>query len=137
MVRGRLIDVKQAALRSWRDIVMHSFHRQPPIETGPVAVMLDFYLPRPKAHYGTGRNAQKLRQGAPGMPSGKPDIDKLTRAVLDAMTGVAFHDDSQVCFIMASKNYATPERDPGVSMLVRSVEVPVNRRAKVPASTRS
>lgn len=40
----------------------------------------------------------------------KPDIDKLARAVLDALTGVGFEDDSQVVKANLSKQYGTPER---------------------------
>lgn len=36
----------------------------------------------------------------------KPDIDKLLRAVLDALTGVAYEDDSQVTVVYATKVYA-------------------------------
>lgn len=36
----------------------------------------------------------------------KPDLDKLTRAALDALTGVLYEDDSQVCAIVATKRYA-------------------------------
>ena len=36
---------------------------------------------------------------------GKPDIDKLLRALLDAMTGVVYVDDSQVACIWATKEY--------------------------------
>lgn len=39
----------------------------------------------------------------------KPDIDKLLRAVLDALTGVAYEDDSQVVSVIATKSYGTHE----------------------------
>ncbi len=35
----------------------------------------------------------------------KPDIDKLLRAVLDGLTGVAYNDDSQVIEVKAKKIY--------------------------------
>ena len=38
-------------------------------------------------------------------PSVKPDIDKLQRAVLDALTGVIYKDDSQVVEVTARKSY--------------------------------
>lgn len=38
-------------------------------------------------------------------PSVKPDIDKLQRAILDALTGVAFLDDAQVVSSLADKVY--------------------------------
>ena len=39
-------------------------------------------------------------------PTVKPDIDKTLRALLDALTGVAYEDDSQVVEVAASKVYA-------------------------------
>ena len=40
----------------------------------------------------------------------KPDVDKLCRAVLDSLTGVAYEDDSQVVALTAQKLYGLPER---------------------------
>ena len=48
----------------------------------------------------------------------KPDIDKLTRCVLDALTGVAWRDDSQVISVRAYKRYARIDEDPHVSIAV-------------------
>jgi Holliday junction resolvase RusA-like endonuclease len=39
-------------------------------------------------------------------PVVKPDIDKLLRAVLDALTGVAFKDDAQVVQTHTEKRYS-------------------------------
>ena len=68
---------------------------------GPVTVSLRFAFVRPASHYGTGRNAANLKASAPLYPATRHhksggDIDKLVRAVLDAMTGVVYADDSQV-----------------------------------------
>lgn len=40
----------------------------------------------------------------------KPDIDKLARATLDALTGVLFADDAQVTTLTVRKRYGGPER---------------------------
>jgi crossover junction endodeoxyribonuclease RusA len=109
---GRLVDVNHSKLRDWRALVATSMPSQT-LLTGPVYVRLDFYLPRPKGHYGSGRNASALRPSAPSVPNTKPDIDKLVRACLDALTGMAFRDDSQVAALSARKFYAD-ERQPGV-----------------------
>lgn len=74
--------------------------------SGPVDVALTFYLTRPKNHYGTGRNAERLKQSAPSFPAVHPDIDKLTRAVLDALTGICFEDDRQVVGLVVAKRYS-------------------------------
>lgn len=80
---------------------------------GPLAVGLIFRLPRPKAHLG----ARGLRSSAPAIPSTRPDLDKLTRAVLDALTGLAWLDDCQVAQLDVSKVYADGS-GPGVDVEV-------------------
>lgn len=35
----------------------------------------------------------------------RPDVDKLARAILDALTGIVYHDDSQVIGIDANKYF--------------------------------
>ena len=67
----------------------------------PVGIAIAFVFVRPKSHY-TSKGV--LRAGAPTHP-GKPDIDKLCRAVLDALTGILYHDDAQVVSLSASKRY--------------------------------
>jgi len=39
-------------------------------------------------------------------PAVAPDIDKLLRAVSDALTGVGYMDDAQIVEVYASKIYA-------------------------------
>ena len=41
---------------------------------------------------------------------GKPDLDKLVRSVMDALTGYAFVDDSQVIEVEASKRFSETEQ---------------------------
>lgn len=43
-------------------------------------------------------------------PSVRPDIDKLLRAVLDALTSVAYQDDSQVVSVTTTKVYGPSEQ---------------------------
>jgi crossover junction endodeoxyribonuclease RusA len=69
--------------------------------TGAVAVELCFRFPRPKSHF-TSRGL--LRPALPLAPT-RPDLDKLCRAALDAMTGVVYVDDGQVAMIAASKEW--------------------------------
>lgn len=73
---------------------------------GPVNVIADFYFPRPKAHYGSGRNAARLKPTAPRWHTSTPDLDKLQRALGDAMKGTVLRDDSQVASWHVRKLYA-------------------------------
>lgn len=60
-----------------------------------LAVRAIFWLARPKAHFGTGRNAGKLKDTAPRLPTGKPDVDNLLKN-LDALNARAWDDDAQI-----------------------------------------
>ncbi|MDD5292064.1 MAG: RusA family crossover junction endodeoxyribonuclease [Candidatus Omnitrophica bacterium] len=73
---------------------------------GPIAAELVFYLPRPKSH----NQKQRSRQ----WHIIKPDTDNLIKAVYDAINGIFFKDDSQVCSEKAIKIYATDTQSPGV-----------------------
>lgn len=69
----------------------------------PVFVSMNFVLQRPKSHY-------KMKS-IPDWPTARPDIDKLARAVLDAISGTVkgfggvMVDDSMVVKLGASKRY--------------------------------
>ena len=99
-------------LEPWRDTVtaaaIKAAERAEWVQAlGPVAVSLTFYLPRPKAHYGTGGNAGQLKTSAPHHHAKKPDVDKLARAILDALTVAAvWRDDDQVARLHATKVFA-------------------------------
>lgn len=47
-----------------------------------------------------------------------PDIDKLLRSCLDALTGVVYRDDAQVVNVWVSKQYAEPGQQPGAHICV-------------------
>jgi Holliday junction resolvase RusA-like endonuclease len=73
----------------------------------PLRCDLTFYLPRPKGHFGSGKNADKLKASAPTRPTGKPDRDNLDKAVCDAITASGvWADDSQVTDGRIRKRYA-------------------------------
>lgn len=64
---------------------------------GPLSVDMVFSMPRPKGHYGTGRNAGTLKLSAPLYPQGMPDLSKLVRSTEDALTSAGlWKDDSRV-----------------------------------------
>jgi len=71
--------------------------------TGPVMAYVQFRFPRPASHYGSGKNKNKLKASAPVYRDGTPDLDKLLRAVGDAITGFVVRDDRQVVCWVATK----------------------------------
>ena len=72
---------------------------------GVVRIQLDFFLPRPKAHLDK-HGVPKAK--SPVWCQKKPDLDNLIKAVTDAITDTqkVWLDDSQICFISATKSYA-------------------------------
>jgi Holliday junction resolvase RusA-like endonuclease len=100
------------ALDAWRHAVMDAALAAVGLDTplplvaeGPVALHVVFTFTRPRAHFGTGRNARQLKPSAPWYVHGRPDADKLLRAVGDALTGVAWRDDGQVASVRVAKVY--------------------------------
>jgi Holliday junction resolvase RusA-like endonuclease len=43
-------------------------------------------------------------------PTSRPDLDNYEKAVTDALNGVAFADDSQICDVVKSKRYSDEPR---------------------------
>jgi crossover junction endodeoxyribonuclease RusA len=64
----------------------------------PVRIGIDFFFDRPKS-------VKKLADKVT-----KPDIDKLARSILDALTGIAFEDDCQVTDLHVTKQFGSPAR---------------------------
>lgn len=87
--------------------------------TGGVGISVDFVLERPKHHFGSGKNADKVKPGSPAHPATMPDIDKLLRAIFDALTDAqVWKDDGQVVWVQAMKTYANTGQTPGVAITV-------------------
>lgn len=109
---GQINQVESSqAVGPWRDSVARAVLEQRGGRTfasGPVAMIINFYFPRPAYHFGSGRNAGQLKPSAPPYPIGRRnDIDKLLRAVMDALTtGGAWHDDGQAPVVMMGRFYA-------------------------------
>lgn len=89
---------KAEELHAWRQDVAVAARRayQGQVFIGPIRLSLVFYRPRPKGHFGTGRNAGKLKDSAAEYPVQRPDLLKLARAVEDACTTILWADDSQI-----------------------------------------
>ena len=74
----------------------------------PVRVDCTFVFSRPKSHFGSGKNAGKLKEFAALWHAKKPDRDNLDKALLDALTqlGDFWRDDCQVCAGEIKKVYS-------------------------------
>jgi Holliday junction resolvase RusA-like endonuclease len=112
-------DVRQAALDAITARVAGQLEPGWAPFEGPLHVTITFRLPRPGYHYGTGKNANRLKPTAPTFVEKKPDLDKLIRATLDALgeAGV-WRDDAQVARLIVEKEYATTT-PPGADVMIR------------------
>lgn len=76
----------------------------------PIRLQMDFYMPKPKS-------AKKRLY-----PSVRPDVDNLSKALMDAMNGIIWADDALVCQKHSSKYYATEPSQVGVSVEIKTME---------------
>lgn len=67
-----------------------------------IRLYLTFVATRPASHY---TKNGTLKSSSPENPVYKPDLTKMTRAVEDALTGLVWVDDSQVCWQVIQKEY--------------------------------
>jgi len=91
-------------LKSWRSVVAAACPMEAPLACG-VSLTVEFRYSRPKSHYGRRNGQPYLKGSAPIYKASAPDLDKLIRAVNDALKGIAFVDDALVVHIKASKLY--------------------------------
>jgi Holliday junction resolvase RusA-like endonuclease len=104
---NRIVHHNSAELTAWRNKVAATGLAAglTPVEDA-VMVSLRFFYERGKT----------VSRALPTVP---PDLDKQIRSILDALTGVAYIDDSQVVAINATKEYGQA----GVIITVESYQV--------------
>lgn len=86
--------------------------------TGPVNLTVVFNFPRPASHYRTGKFADVLRTVAPVHMQTGPDLDKLVRAIGDALVAAcAIVDDKQINVIHAGKRWLPTRTDQPVTTI--------------------
>jgi Holliday junction resolvase RusA-like endonuclease len=111
IINNKVVLVESSkGLKPWRDKIRIVAQHSPELQefTGAVHVSLSFYFKKPASN-------KKLAH------TQKPDVDKLIRGCLDALTGVTFKDDSQVTSITAYKFWAKTEME-GVNISVWPVD---------------
>ena len=95
--------------KAWMDSVKHAAYQayRGQLLIGPIELRVTFFFKRPESHYGSGRNADKLKPSAPDYHAQSPDLDKLVRCLGDALTGVVYRDDKQVCKTYSEREWTT------------------------------
>lgn len=80
---------------------------------GPIYISAAFNMAIP-ASWTKGKQTQARNDEL--MPTTKPDLDNLTKTVLDALNGIVYRDDSQVVQLALSKRYSD---QPGMFITIR------------------
>ena len=113
----------------WRGVVQYQSEQQykGPVITEAVSVEITFLIARGKGHWSKRKGKEdQLLPSAPTHHTSAPDVDKLTRGLLDPLTvrcgGCVLKDDSQVVEIVARKRYA--ERCESAGAMVRIIRIP-------------
>ncbi len=116
--KARVTHAKPGPLMFWRQRIAteaQAIMGEAPLMAEPVFVAAHFNLPRPQSR-------PKKYQ----FPDRQPDIDKLERALLDALTGVVIDDDKRVVWTAMRKAYAGSEfgcsETPGVKVFVETLD---------------
>jgi crossover junction endodeoxyribonuclease RusA len=115
------IESNDAALRPWRNdlaVAATKVMNGRELLLGPVEVQAIFYFPRPQSHHRSDRFDRPLKVTAPSWRIQMPDLDKLQRALGDALSGVVLRDDSQIVRWEAEKRWG---EKPGVEVRVRQL----------------
>lgn len=91
--------------KAWKETVRwQAIEQNVCLMEGPITLKLDFMMLRPKSLSNQVKYHVK-----------RPDIDNLTKSILDALNGICWRDDSQIVMLRATKNYAP---DPGVFIII-------------------
>jgi Holliday junction resolvase RusA-like endonuclease len=79
-----IVDDNDRALKGWRQELIDAMQRTKPVTAvdTSVAVSIIVYVPRPRTHY---RTNGELKPNAARVPPAGRDIDKIARAIFDAM----------------------------------------------------
>lgn len=108
-----LLRMNSSGAKQWRRAVLAAAmdaiaiqHWPKQSETANYTISISFLLPKPKS----------VKRAHPTV---KPDIDKLCRGTLDALTEAgAIDDDARVTQLIACKTYAADGEQPGAAIVV-------------------
>ena len=91
--------------------LFEGFFNDEPVRMSIEAV---FDIPKSKS-----RKVKEQMRNRVILPTRKPDADNIAKVVCDALNGVAYRDDTQVCSLTVAKRYVTEnENDPGVEVSI-------------------
>lgn len=109
--RGKFTSTYDPSASDKADFLSMCMRHMPPEPwTGPVQLIVKFFMPRPKSHYRTGKRSNELKPDAPTWVTTKPDIDNAEKFVTDSLTGKFYKDDCQIVYVEKAMVYSTSPR---------------------------
>lgn len=120
--RAVVVDDAQNTGKPWRASVqaaaLEARQGQPLLE-GPLELEVTFVMPRPKGHFDRWGRVRTSKLEA--LPIVRPDVDKLSRALLDSLKAIVWRDDAQVVTKIARKRYQAGDLEVGARVVVRQI----------------
>ena len=127
--RGRFQESSKR-LRPWRRVVADAAEKQMagrPLIAGPVRVDLLFVFARPASHLTTRGTPNATGRRAP-FPYSRGDLDKLMRAIGDALTHTVYADDKLIVSAGIDKRWGAPGEGASTTITVTPIPVPEDVR---------
>jgi len=85
----------------------------------PLSVQVVAVFSRPASHYGSGKNADKVKKSSPRSCVNKKDVDNIAKFYMDCFNKIVWCDDKQVVSLYVIKRYAATKREqPHVRIIV-------------------
>jgi crossover junction endodeoxyribonuclease RusA len=124
MRKGKpVLTESSTGVKPWRAVIANTARRlghTTPVD-GAVRVELEFVMPRPKSLPSTKPTPPAVKRNG--------DADKLTRAVFDALSGLAWIDDCYITSFAVEKRTAEVGEQPGVHIAYRPAAVRAHLQA--------
>jgi crossover junction endodeoxyribonuclease RusA len=86
-----------------------------PLIDGPVGIVIFKVFQRPKSMTKKRGPNPRVRKTT------KPDLDNVDKAVMDALTGIAYRDDAQICKAESEKWIAAGDETPFVRVEITAL----------------
>lgn len=88
------------------------FEKDTPLEISIIAL---FSIPK-----GVNKKLKNSMLNGNTLPTKKPDSDNVIKIILDALNGVCYHDDVQICSIHFEKKYA---EIPATKIIIKEIKL--------------
>jgi Holliday junction resolvase RusA-like endonuclease len=128
LAHGAVVESAGRPLKDWRhDVVLAATDELARADDfsprDPVEVTIVFSLRRPQSHHVASSRENPLKIGAPMMHTQRPDVDKLLRAVLDALTiAGCVPDDAAIAYVCATKTWCDVGEQPGAYVSIVDID---------------